>query len=449
MIFTRNKLFSVEMLFLVRRTLITLLGCFIFVRSDSELDLSANVALVLKNSCALKSHVKVFDLTLNSNEESDAAIDQILKKVSNLLLTMQLIQNEKPFATEIQLQLSCNIVFVTSFEKLLNAISSDDFSGYFVVVKTANNKDEDFSALRQKFRKFRFVDVIMIFEEDGLVKMSKLDSNNLLDSKNFEAQALSSTKRKTKDVLMKVTTFDLPPFTMKVGSKLTGRDIDLITTIGEALNVTVRIEFLEGDNAWGYLFDNGSGTGAIAKLLNGETDIILGDFFLKHDRLKYFGFTAPYFASQLVFIIPPPAKFTSFEKFSTPFQTVVWYALTVSCTVGILTILVIFRAPQRVKNIFFGQSTSSHLTNMFLIVLGFTQTRMPLENFPRLIIMSFILFCMVIRSAYQGSLYGFLQSDGTHQKIQSLDEMIAKDFNFLIGKSFESLMREQDSFKRR
>lgn len=63
--------------------------------------------------------------------------------------------------------------------------------------------------------------------------------------------------------------------------------------------------------------------------------------------------------------------------------------------------------------------------------------------------MQMIIFFLVMRSAYQGSLYRFLQTDKVNPAVKSLDEMIEKDFKFYIESSFYDLIEQQANLKRK
>lgn len=259
--------------------------------------------------------------------------------------------------------------------------------------------------------------------------------------KNFEIKMSSNPVR--------VTTFHLPPFAMKKDSELIGRDIEIIKALSKMLKFKVEFDFLQGNIPWGYLYDNGTGTGAIAQLLNNKTDIILGDYFLKLDRLKYFDACYPYFESKFVYIIPPPKRFSSFEKLSQPFQLDVWLTLCAFLLIGVFGITLVKLSRENLQNLVFGSKNSSPFTNMFLIILGMTQPVIPTKGFARFFLMMFILFCMVMRSIYEGSLFLFLQSDSTHREVKSVNDMLERNYEFYIGKSFVDLIHADSPLNHR
>lgn len=193
-------------------------------------------------------------------------------------------------------------------------------------------------------------------------------------------------------------------------------------------------------NFQGYLYPNRSGSGALLKLLDNETDILLGDFFLKLDRLVFFDSSVSYFESPFGFVIPQPSKLSSFEKLAQPFEAAVWLALIFCVSSGVVVIFIINSCSKNLKIIVIG--TSSPISNLFLILLGYSQPSTPKTNFARFILMLFIIFSLVMRSIYQGSLYNFLQSERSDIEIKSFDEMVTKNFKFMIGKSNMQLIEQ-------
>lgn len=57
---------------------------------------------------------------------------------------------------------------------------------------------------------------------------------------------------------------------------------------------------------------------------------------------------------------------------------------------------------------------------------------LPRRNFARFILALYLLFCLIIRTAYQGKQFEFLQKEIRPANVRSIDEMIQKDFTFYI-----------------
>lgn len=154
----------------------------------------------------------------------------------------------------------------------------------------------------------------------------------------------------------------------------------------------------------------------------------------------FFDSSVSYFESPFSYVIPQPSKLSSFEKLAQPFKAAVWFALVFCVCAGIVVIFIISICSKNLKAIVIG--TSSPISNLFLVLLGYSQPTLPRTNFARFILMMFIIFSLVMRSIYQGSLYNFLQSDRGEIEVKSFNEMVEKKFKFLIGKSNMQLIEQ-------
>lgn len=439
------------------------LSFIVFVQAEDEKNLITAACLFLKLFASFKSTINFINLA-NMNK---IVIDDILKEVSSELQYAVEITNESTKATSMELKF-CNVIIADKLEAVddfLEKFSSEvyDARGYYLVITMKSFGFEDVSKLFEQVWKVKIFNLNIIHEEEKEIFSTQFE----FFTKNYCAGKFAHKSFLTKKLTMetselyankrndmhgcpvKVSTFGLSPFVMKKDTMLLGRDIELIKTISEALRFTLVFDYIEGNIPWGYLFENGTGTGAIAKLMNNETDVILGDYFLKLDRLKYFDSSEPYFSSQLVFIIPPPDKFSAFQKLSQPFELNVWASLIACYLVGIIFILLANRMSTKFRKLVFGSVNSTPITNMISITLGLTQTVIPSCGLSRFLFILFIMFCMVMRTIYQGSLYRFLQSDGTVKGVKSFDDLIEKNFKFYIGKSFEELIHEHSELSQR
>lgn len=418
------------------------------------------VSSVVNNLGSYKSTVNILE---NSFSTDGNFVNTVLSFVNKDFRVAMSVSNshqtsKKELKTDVEELLVILLDKTERIKKFFAHFSSFkfDFRGYYLLVVLEKLDEEAFNELLKVLRKLHIINFCVIHGNKfpAFVSSFKPFEGNSCSGR-FVTNELSSTTKidklfsvkriDLKNCPIKITSFILPPFVMLQQAKLAGRDVEIINTLSQALNFKLAIDLIDGDIPWGYLYENGTGTGAIKKLLNDETDIILGDYFLKLDRLKFFDSINPYFESQFVYIIPPPSKLSSFEKLFQPFNFHVWITVLVCYLIGTLFILAVNRLSQKARRLIFGHETTSPLTNMFLILLGSSQTIVPSNNFPRLLLMTFVIFCMVIRSIFQGSLYRFLQSDGSRSQVGSVDEMRAEKFDFHIGKSFENMISETSS----
>jgi hypothetical protein len=143
-------------------------------------------------------------------------------------------------------------------------------------------------------------------------------------------------------------------------------------------------------------------------------------------------------------------KYSPLETLLHPFELIIWILLLLTFGVGLLVIFVINHKFKNAKELVYGKNVKSPVMNMTAAILGLNQSVLPTRNFPRFILMMFLIFCLVNRNIYQGALYLFLQSDNRHKDIQSIKEMEDRNFSYYVYESYINFVDNQSSiFKRK
>ncbi|KAL7014624.1 hypothetical protein ACKWTF_016034 [Chironomus riparius] len=119
--------------------------------------------------------------------------------------------------------------------------------------------------------------------------------------------------------------------------------------------------------------------------------------------------------------VPPGDLYTSFEKIVLPFDSETWISIGITLLVAILTTFVIRRT--KFQRLFSSASKHSSFFDIYCIVFGIGQTKQPYRNFGRIILTSFVLWCLVIRTAYQGKLFEFTTSAIRKPEMKTLEEV--------------------------
>lgn len=351
-----------------------------------------------------------------------------------------------------------------SFEILYQNITPDKFNfrGMFLFV-FINGKIEELHRLFDAMWKKSIINVNAMFVDLGNVQLwtflpfqvtscgdvkpHQLDSFKYGNFKLKEHQIFPNKLKNLFKCNVRLVTFHRCPAACVTSDQnvttVTGFDIELIKVIAESLNFTLKKEILEGNEQWGTIFPNKSTTGAIKKIMSNESDIAIGNFLLRASRVSIMDHSTVYFSFPVVFAIPLGSKLSAFEKLLRPFELVVWILLLITLTVGLLVILVLNLKYRSLRTFVFGTGNKTPVTNMLVAIFGGSQKNLPKRNFSRFILMLFLLFCLVQRNCYQGSLYIFLKSDGRHKEVQSIDEMVSKDFDFYMYESYSDIIESQ------
>jgi hypothetical protein len=354
----------------------------------------------------------------------------------------------------------CNIFLIdsiSSFEVIFTQITSQKFKFFGIyLMLILDIKAIDLEQLFAMMWKKSIFNVYTIHEETNTVTLSTFFPFNSRSSCGNTSPVIINqfiNKKFTKDLVIpaklvnlhgcpiRVTTFDQ---TIAVNRKIhpngtvkyDGYETTLANVLAEKLNFTLVMRFREGSDQSGTIFENGTSTATLGELMNGQSDMVIGNYFLKPARIKFLDCSESYLNYPILLVIPKGEKLTPMEKLVRPFKQLVWILLLIAFSVGLIVIFVVNCMPKPIQSFVYGKNVKQPVMNMLVVIIGSQQNILPRGNFARFILMMFIILCLVLRSIYQGSLYQFLQSDGRHKEVQSFQDMIDRNFIVLSHYSY-------------
>jgi hypothetical protein len=142
--------------------------------------------------------------------------------------------------------------------------------------------------------------------------------------------------------------------------------------------------------------------------------------------MKYFSETYPVYHAQYVYIVTKGQRYTEMEKLFLPFDTETWIMIMITFVIGFLTILIVYRCKKQVQRFVFGTFIRDPSWNLTSIFFGMAVTRLnlPGRNFSRYLFMIFSIYCLIIRTAYQGTMYEFMNIELRKQSAKTIDDFI-------------------------
>ncbi len=176
------------------------------------------------------------------------------------------------------------------------------------------------------------------------------------------------------------------------------------------------------------------------KVGNHEADLFIGNVAIDRNRIDKLDFSLPIFFEFLKFVVPPGKSFTQVENFGRVFDSTTWTLISIVFLLAGATVLIISFRSEKVKTYAFGVHYNNAFMDYLATIFGSALSIQPNALFPRLIIVEFVLFCFVMRSIYQGSLFNFLQSGAKANTVQSIDEMISKGFTFFMLQGYANYL---------
>lgn len=148
----------------------------------------------------------------------------------------------------------------------------------------------------------------------------------------------------------------------------------------------------------------------------------------KSCHLPSFHTTTSFLQFDHIFVLSATEKFTNFEKMVMPFDELIWLFLFLTFTAAFTVIFIVNRLPYRFQEIVYGVGVKMPAFNIVGTFFGIRQTKLPKANFPRMILIIFVLFCLIIRSAYQGVFYDIFATDMRKPLIKTIEQLYERDF---------------------
>jgi hypothetical protein len=173
-------------------------------------------------------------------------------------------------------------------------------------------------------------------------------------------------------------------------------------------------------------------------IINKTQELTIGMYTISYLRRQFMTSSEFYYAAPFVLVVPPGTPLTSFEKLFRPFQLQVWILLLLTFVIAFIVVTALKFRDKKMQSFLFGHGNRSPYLNILIGFVGGSQTILPRRNFARSLLMMYLLFCLVKRSLYQGALFQFLQIDDRHSEIQSIDELVEKNFKvYMLQSSME------------
>jgi hypothetical protein len=151
--------------------------------------------------------------------------------------------------------------------------------------------------------------------------------------------------------------------------------------------------------------------------------------------------TTPHTNYVVGFFVPPSELYTSYEKLLMPFDELTWLylILTFGFSFGFIFFIKLF-APMWFQVLFFGYNIGSPAFNLLGIFFGIGQVRLPAANFARIVLMAYIIFCLIIQTAYQGVFFEMLTHDLRKPQMEIIDDLYENSYVIYGPQGFSSFL---------
>lgn len=199
------------------------------------------------------------------------------------------------------------------------------------------------------------------------------------------------------------------------------------------------------------LIDGMAGKGNfIAEFVLLDTEMLFAEYMQMNlvistnsDTLKY-GHIVSYFLDETIsFLLSPSESFSSYEKLFLPFDETTWILTLVVFLYAFLTIPTINMLSEKLQVIIYGKFVSTPAFNVIGTFFGIGQQTLPDDNFPRILLMTFIIFCLIIRTAYQSLLFEYVAIDIRKPVPSTIDELVQNNYTIVAPTNFYDRVKDQ------
>lgn len=171
-----------------------------------------------------------------------------------------------------------------------------------------------------------------------------------------------------------------------------------------------------------------------------DIDINLGHYISLHEIISlplYNKLSQPFLFRESLIAIPVGEEYDGYEKLLLPFDNDVWFWIVMTFVITFVVIIVLSLLKSQIRNFIIGKDIQAPAMNVLLIFAGASQVRMPVRNFARFLVIVFVLYSLIIRTAWQAKMFEFLQQEIRKPEVQSFEEMFDKNFTFFMDRSYQ------------
>src|SRR5690349_22994219 len=131
-----------------------------------------------------------------------------------------------------------------------------------------------------------------------------------------------------------------------------------------------------------------------------------------------------------------------------PFDFFTWALIASTFLASFLAILILYFVKRSIRDFVIGSNVMAPSLNVVQIFFGISQVVVPRTNFARYLTMLFILFCLIIRTAWQSKIYEFMQKDVAKPEPETVEEMINQGYWIFMENNFTFKYPESEITKR-
>lgn len=178
----------------------------------------------------------------------------------------------------------------------------------------------------------------------------------------------------------------------------------------------------------------------------GKANLTIGGFSFTIKRAQLMSASSPYLYSSLLYAVPKGNAYTALEKLFLPFKRQIWILMGVLMLFALITTT--FLSGKKLSFVA-GERNKTAFLNTVSVLFGGAVTLSPKRNFARTVFIIWIFGCIVVRSAFQGSLFEYIQKPRNSPSAATLTELIDRNYTLYMNTAIFQLFINTSKFHKK
>lgn len=207
-----------------------------------------------------------------------------------------------------------------------------------------------------------------------------------------------------------------------------GLEIQLLNNVANQLNLTLIYSVDSKIENWGYVFENGTGTGLFETLLNEEADLGIGSLAATVNRLKYLQISETYGFESITWVVPIAPKIPGWLNLVNVYETGTYIIIFFTFFITFLMTFLFSRIKKEESsyNIF-----GNNFMNLLAVFMGLSLKYKPRYSASRLAFFSCAFLNLIIGAVYQTTLISFLAKPMYEKQINTVEGIFKNNLEIL------------------
>uniref|UniRef100_A0A1I8Q106 Ionotropic glutamate receptor L-glutamate and glycine-binding domain-containing protein n=1 Tax=Stomoxys calcitrans TaxID=35570 RepID=A0A1I8Q106_STOCA len=228
--------------------------------------------------------------------------------------------------------------------------------------------------------------------------------------------------------------------------RLDGIEGSLITLLSERMNFSLTIKEAKTKDR-GVVYPNQTATGVSKMMINKEANITIVCYLYSKARAEVMLPSRSYLGLSFYLAIPHGRALNPFERLMKPFHYIIWSCFSSSLIFAIVFVCLIrFMGKTQLQDFLLGPNNRTPLLNLLLTLFGGVIYRsLPYRNFARYILTLWIIYTMVLRTAYLAELFKILQDGNSRKTMSTLKDVVEQNCTVYAFPAVVEVLKSLDS----